>query len=236
MKPPRFRPVKERQRQRSNQRFPQWLLWTFLAVALLSFGLHLLDLKIKPSITLAAQAVARRVAVEALNSALTEEVAKQSGDNELVDIERNSKGDFRTLHFNLPLITNIQREANDNASNKLQGLAHETFRLPFTQFMGGSLFAPISPSLPVKLILMGTVHSSVVPEVKTVGINQSVHILYLEMTAEVNVVAPFISAPISISTKAPLTYIVISGVVPNSFYGGFGLPQSPQTTISGSSQ
>jgi sporulation protein YunB len=209
---------KSTRNQAASIRLPSKLITILIVMFLIGLIIHLMDVKLRPSVTAAAKAVATRAAVEALNQALTEELAKAVSYKQLVEIERDRDGDFKSARFNFAAVTKLQSETTARAEDNLHALEDEKLKLPIAPVVGDSLFANIAPKIPVRIALIGSAHSSVVPEVKSVGINQTVHILYVDLSADVNVVAPFVSAPVTVHSRVPIAYIVLSGKVPNALW------------------
>jgi sporulation protein YunB len=211
----RFRATRN---QATSLRLPSKLIPILIFIFLIGIIIHLMDVKLRPTVTAAAKAVATRAAVEALNQALTEELAKSVSYKQLIEVERNKDGDLKSARFNFAAVTKLQSEATSRAEDNLHALEDQTLKLPVAPVLGDSLFANVAPKIPIRITLIGSAHSSVSPEVKSVGINQTVHILYVDLSAEVNVVAPLVSAPVTVHSRVPIAYIVLSGEVPNAVW------------------
>ncbi|MCF8565211.1 sporulation protein YunB [Alicyclobacillus tolerans] len=202
--------------KRSRGRSPFFTGIAVLMTAVAGF-LYLLDARVRPAVSAAARAVASRAAVDALNQAITEEISHDVEYDRIVQIDSASHGEIQVARFNFSAVTKLQAAATKRADEVLNGLSEHTLTLPVTQILAGSLAGPSGPRLPVHLLLVGAAHSSVTTQVKSVGVNQTVHILNLNLTAQVNVVTPLISTPISIESTVPVAYVVLAGKVPDTF-------------------
>ncbi|WP_328702217.1 sporulation protein YunB [Alicyclobacillus suci] len=227
----RSRPsARHRLRLRTYRRM-LWPGWLTLGVvcACVFIGLAcLLDMRLRPSVTTASAALAHRVGAQALNEAVTEEISSFPEDDELIETTVNEDHSGMTVtRFNLPLLTKLQAEATTRAQARLEALSRETIRLPMMHLLSGSLLSRTTLTIPVKISLLGTAHSTIETDVETKGVNQVVHVIYLHMTADVMVVTPFVTKPTVIETKAPIAYLVMSGPVPNTYYGGGNAFSSP---------
>ena len=207
-----------------------WRSWTLLVgIFLLSITgiLYYFDVKLRPSIASASKAVATHVASEALNQALTEKLAESMNKTSFVEFApHEDKSDLTVTRFNLQAVTKLQAEATEQAEKVLGELSRQNIQLPVGHILGGSFFTALNMNLPLRLSLLGNVHSSVYADVKSVGVNQTVHILYLELSANVNVLAPLVTQPVVVRSNAPIAYIVLSGPVPNAYYGFNGQNQA----------
>jgi sporulation protein YunB len=219
---------------RRSPRRPHWsyaILLSILACALLM--LYALNVKIRPAIAAGAKAVATRAANAALNKAVTEELARSAAAENIVHYNMNRTGDLKVADFDFAYVTKVQSAATQLAENYLADLSDETLRFPIAQTFGGAVFSTLGPAIPVRVNLVGSAHSSVSVESKSVGINQTVHILYLQLNAEVQVVAPLVAQPVSVQSRVPLAYVVFNGQVPNTFYGGWSQSPALPPTSSG---
>jgi sporulation protein YunB len=202
-----------------HKRMSRWVyvvtcIWIFAAATLI-----LAEVKLRPSISAAAQAVATRAATDALATAVTEEMARETSYSRILHVEKDATGTFNEANFDFPAVIQVQTLAVARANDHLRQLGHESFRIPLLQSVGGALFSSVGPTLPVRTYLVGSAHSSIQAEVKSVGINQTVHMLYLDLTAQVNVVAPLISKPTQVHSRVMLAYVIFNGKVPNTFFG-----------------
>ncbi|MBX5435983.1 MAG: sporulation protein YunB [Alicyclobacillaceae bacterium] len=193
--------------------------WLAGAAAIAAGGLlvHWGEARLQPQLAASAQALAVRAATEALNGAVTEVVAANVDSHRIIHVERTDNGDFEVAHVDFVAVTRLQSAATRRADEALHSLADETQRLPLGQALGGSLFAGLGPALPVRMSLVGSAHSSVTADVRSAGINQTVHIVYLHLTAQVNVIAPLIRRPVVVESTTPIAYVVLAGEVPQLY-------------------
>lgn len=192
-----------------------------LAISLLSL-LAYADYRVRPMVQASARAIAMRAATVALNDAINGEIASDAEFDKIVQIDTAAGGKMAAAHVNFAAVTDIQAAATKRADQVLHGLSETTLRLPWTQVVGGTLFTTFAPNIPVRMTFIGDAHSAVVMETKTVGVNQSVHTVYLDITADVNVIAPFVSGPLAVHSRVPIAYVVLAGEVPNTFVGAAG--------------
>ncbi|MFD1676929.1 sporulation protein YunB [Alicyclobacillus fodiniaquatilis] len=198
---------------------PRWLLPAAFVCAVLLFSLYMLDHRLRPSVMTASTAIARRVGAEALNDALTADISAYEDDDKLLTTTTVNGGKMTLTRVNMTALTQLQAIATKHAQASLQTLTNQTIRLPIVQMFSGSLISRSTFTLPVRITVIGSVHSKIDSDVESKGVNQVVHIVYLDLTAQVMVVSPFVTQPITIETKAPVAYVVMAGQVPNAYYG-----------------
>lgn len=221
----------KRRRQRTKSPFYTWMLSVCAVLVIFAIVMTVVDIKLRPSISRASVAVAHRVATEALGQAVTYQLAQTADNAKLVKMD-NGLGtkDVSVIRFNLEAITQLQTKATDRAEAALKDLSVQKIRLPIGHILGGSVLSVANVSVPLRLSLLGNAYSSISVDVKSVGVNQVVHILYLDIGAQVNVVAPFVTSPIDVHTRAPIAYIVMTGAVPNTYYSSGVSGASPNAS------
>lgn len=216
----RSRPPRKARAGFVHVRFPRWLFPLAVMAAVIGLGLYLFDARLRPVVTMASTAVAHRAGVEALNQAVTNEIA---GDNEIKDLldttEESADGDMTVTRVDMAALTRLQGDVTQAAQERLEALSQETIQLPLVQIFSGSLFSSSKWTIPVHVSMLGTVHANIESDVESKGVNQVVHIIYLHVTAEMMIMTPIVSAPVTIETKAPVAYLVMTGPEPSAAYG-----------------
>ncbi|GGJ06276.1 sporulation protein YunB [Alicyclobacillus cellulosilyticus] len=230
----RFRPA--RTVRSRGRRLALWAAGGLLGAVLL---LVFIDVRLEPVTASAARAAVVRAATEVLNRAVADEVADDGEYARIIEIDKNQYADFQVLHFNLAAVARLQTKATQRAEAALRELGSETIWLPLGQVLGGSLFSGVGPRLPVRFDVLGSVHSAVDSEVKSAGINETVHLLFLDLSAQMNVMAPFVREPVEVRIRQPIAYVILSGKVPDAYAraeGGFlqPIPSSPPAANPGS--
>lgn len=196
----------------------RWRITGFLLVVF-SLFLFVVDTRIRPSIEAIATSVATRTATEAVNDALQSAVEESQDEGKILHVETDASGNIRLATFDFHSVSVVQAAATQQSEETLSKLSSETFSLPISQTFGGPLLSVFTPEIPVRIRMIGSAHSSIRLAVNSLGINQSVHALYLDVTAQVQAVAPLVTKPVEIRTSVPLAYVVLSGEIPDTYVG-----------------
>ena len=80
------------------------------------------------------------------------------------------------------------------------------------------LFHGISPNIRVALERAGNIEAKIDSEFTAVGINQTVHRIYLDLNCSIGILSPFETITKEVSSKVLLTETVIVGEVPSTYY------------------
>lgn len=228
----RFRSRSRRKRlhRPAGRLIPVWLVPTTFVLLTLTLSLYLLDMRLRPMVMTASAALAHRAGSEALHAALDQDISSaDEADDLLTTRVGGSDGAFSVTSVNMAKLTELQGMATRDAQARLVELSRQTIRLPVVHMFSGSLLSGSTMTIPVRISMLGTVHSAIESDVETKGVNQVVHIIYLHVTADVMVITPFVTTPTSIETWAPVAYLVMSGPVPNAFYGNDTLSKGGRT-------
>ncbi len=204
----------------------RWFAFALLCLAALAFGAFWVEWRLAPIVRTSSASLAARVATEALNEAMGEVLAAYPNGEELVRVrmERGPSGQaFSIVTLDMAKLAKLQSEAIHASETRLQTLRRQTLPLPLLQALSGSILAGYTVTVPVSFSLVGAVHARLDADVESKGVNQVVHIVYLELTADVMTMAPLVRAPVHVTARSPVVYVIMSGPVPNVvFPGGSG--------------
>ena len=85
-------------------------------------------------------------------------------------------------------------------------------------FLGISSLSGISPNIKVAIERAGSVETKIDSEFTAVGINKTLHSIYLDLNCSVGILTPFQTVHKNIGTKVLLTETIIVGDVPSTYY------------------
>ncbi|MHB1627768.1 MAG: sporulation protein YunB [Bacilli bacterium] len=216
-------------RQPSRVRRFAWFSMIFLSLSLFALiqSVRALDRSLRPPFMAIATGIARQMATQAINDAITKRIAEDAEYAKLVVIDKDRNGRVTSAHFNFAEVARIESLTTLRVQHVLTRLEERTIYVPALQAMGSAVLATLGPSIPIRIEPLGSAQSEVEPVVKTAGINQTVHILYLHIMAQVSVVVPFLTAPVRVETRIPIAYVVFIGTVPQTTVVGGGIPLYP---------
>lgn len=192
----------------------------FLLTSLMSFWL--IDCRIRPSLRELAGVRARQIAIESIHKTLQSQILPELEYDELVELRLTDNGKVAYLKSRTGAINRISTKATLAIQERLMELRSETVRIPLGQIFGLKTLASYGPLLPVKIIPLGVVESSIKDRFDSVGINQIRHNIFIRIKTTIKMVVPLVKEEIVINTDVPLTETVIMGEVPNLYLGTGG--------------
>lgn len=198
---------------RRNNRLA-WPVILFLsALVLLAF---IAERQLAPIILTAAEMQteqrAQRILFNSARDVLLEQ--KDGGYNDLIELSLNEAGEIiflepQTAKINL-LISNISLRAEEG----ITALSQEKINLPLGALTGSALLSDFGPLLQLSARSIGKVQVELQEEFSSAGVNQTRHKIYLQMTAQMQLIVPFSSRQFTAQNCILLTEGVIVGNVP----------------------
>jgi sporulation protein YunB len=180
---------------------------------------YIIDFRIRPTLRNLAEAKARVIATQAINEAIRSNICPDIQYQNLIKIQLNNEGKVALIQPNTGEINRIASEATLAVQKKLQDLPRVVIQIPIGQVMGSKIMAGLGPDIPVNVIPIGFVESTINDRFDLAGINQVRHRIFVTVKAVVKMVVPLINQEIQVSTDIPLVEAVIMGEVPNVYVG-----------------
>lgn len=177
---------------------------------------------INPSIERQSRVIAKRNAEKFSNEAC-QEVIKNIKYEDLCSIQKDKDGNITLMNMN---VINVNRVCSDIAiklQNKLNEAEGNYITISLGSITGNKILAGRGPKIKVKLELMGNVQTSVKSEIKEVGINQSLHKIYLSINSQMSMISPYKDTDDEITTEVLLAESIIVGKIPETYYDLDGL-------------
>lgn len=153
----------------------------------------------------------------------TEKIMKNYTYKDLVHIEEDTEGNVTFLGSNVVLINQIKSEIMTKIQNRFLEIKDTNIEIKVGAFTGSRLFSNIGPKIKVKVIPSGTINSSLETEFYSVGVNQSIHRIYLDINCSLSILSPFESVSQTISNKVLLSESIIVGTTPDNYYNIDGI-------------
>lgn len=201
-------------------RLRSYSFFTFIFLCLLIFlsfrGFWAVEKKLRPVILSIAQVKADMLATDAVNRAIIEEVAHGILYQDLISIKQDDSGKIIMAQINTMEINRLMAKTTIATQNALKGISKEPLKIPLGEVLDSYLLASYGPSIPVRLIPIGRVNTSLLDSFEAAGINQVRHKIYLDVFTEIRIVIPFIAEEIEVHTTVPLADTIYPGEVPET--------------------
>ena len=153
----------------------------------------------------------------------TTECVKQYNYSDFVIIHKDANDNVTMLEanmYNINIVTSdiaekIQIEMNNSSTNNVY--------ISAGNFTGISLLAGKGPKIPIQVSTTGNVQTDLKSEFVEMGVNQTLHRLYLEIECEISILTPFNTMSEAINNQFIIAENVIVGNIPSTYYNLEGL-------------
>lgn len=192
-----------------------------LIFLLLIYLFYKIDRDLKPVMLAICDSEARYISTEMINSTIREEFGNKISYDDLMTIKTDKDGNVVMIQANTVELNRIGSEIALSVQERIRGIGVRVVKIPLGVILKNDLFAYYGPKVKFNMLPTGSVITSYRSEFQDAGINQTRHIVYLDVTANVQVVVPTARNSISITTSVPIAESIIVGKVPNT-YANFG--------------
>lgn len=200
--------------------------WVLLAVFLMIFAMFeffmYIERNLRPPIMHLAQIRVKQIATEAINKAISSQVAQGKQFDNLVNWKTDASGKVSGFMLNYDEHLKITSFTTEIVQQTLDDIHKRQEHIPLGQVLKSPIVASFGPQIPVKIEPQGAVKVQLSTRQKEAGINNILVEVYVRITTEVAVVVPFDMEAQTVQTDIPISYLLIVGDVPMYYYDGQG--------------
>lgn len=188
---------------------------------LLTLGLMLLlDMQLHPLVKTVSQTAARRVCIEAINTAVTETLSDE-GDaySALVEITKDSSGTVTSIQTDSMEMNRLKAALSFAIEKKIGSVDTREINIPLGTVIGGELLSGRGPKIKLIVDLAGNVLTELESVFESAGINQTCHRIMLRVKCDICIIMPGYTTSSTLETDFCIAETVIVGKVPNTYAG-----------------
>lgn len=191
----------------------------FICVALIITvaGIIFVDTSLKPTMNAVAEVRVRYYAVDIMNRAIKQVTSSNDSIKSVVEVLTNADGSVKLVQTDSVEMNRLSTLVSQTAQDMLQELTEINISIPLGSIVSNGIFSGKGPNIIVNMVPAGAVNTSFSTEFENAGINQTRHRVYLEVTAQVRMVAPLSGGAIEVKTVVPITEMIIVGDVPDTY-------------------
>ena len=201
-----------------NKRNLRIIFVSIAAMSVIAVGVILfIDSAIKPAMDAIAQVRVRYYAVDIMNNAIKQVTSTEDNIRSIVEVLTNADGSVRLVQTDSVAMNRLSTLVSQTAQDMLQQLTDIDISIPLGSLVSNGLFSGRGPDIKINMVPAGAVNTSFSTEFENAGINQTRHRVYLEVSAQVRIVAPLSGSAIEVKTIVPITEMIIVGDVPDTY-------------------
>ena len=168
-----------------------------------------------------SEASVQALTVGAANRAVSETLAWNGIDYEkMITVTRDGEGNIVSLEANMQAVNLFARQTATVAMSELSVACEEGVRVPLGAFTGIEVLAGFGPKVTFQIIPVGTVLCEFVSDFRSAGVNQTLHSIFMLVTASVSIVMPSETREVCSETQVLICESVIIGEVPKTYLSG----------------
>ena len=198
-----------------NGKKSKWLIYFFLLILLL---LLIVFIKMAYPVFIATcKNRAKSIAVNTLNKEVNSVMIMYNYDD-LVDIQRDENGNISYISAKIIPINELVAKITKNIQESIDSSPSTLVKLNLGTVTGFSGLAKISPKIAIKVEQAGNIETKINSEFEAMGINQTIHRIYLDLKCRIGILTPLESISEDVHLDVLLTETVIVGEVPATYY------------------
>lgn len=191
----------------------------FFAVIIISIFLMSIFFSyvVNPIIINTVELKSKSMTTQAINSAIADVLDGTITYNDLVNIVTNEIGDVELIQANTLKVNMLSKDIARSTETKLDTFGQSGIKIPLGTFTGMTFLVGKGPSLTLSTMPIGAVTCAFESIFESAGINQTVHRIYLNVTADVGVVLPFTTRKLRTSQAVMVSENIIIGKIPDVY-------------------
>ncbi len=157
---------------------------------------------------------------DSVNKAVLTSLSDKLKYEELVFVEKNKDDDISLMTINTLKVNSINREISQMTKTYIEQKLEKGTPVPLFAFTGIAILAGYGNSVNVKTLSITSVISQFDSKFKSVGINQTLHSIYINVNSKILIEMPFRKEEVNCSTSVMLCESILVGKVPQTYLGG----------------
>lgn len=193
---------------------------TIIVLLIGFFSLYFYYVKlVNPVIRTYTKAKINALTEQVLNVAVSNVINSSINYDSVINIAYTNTGEIAYLNANQYVINTITREVVKNAQELMIDIGEEGVAVPLGTFSGLSIFNGRGPNVKLQMVPVGIIASNFNSVFTSVGINNTLHQLFLNVSAKVELVLPLKNCVINVEQSVLLCEAIVVGKVPEVYFG-----------------
>lgn len=172
--------------------------------------------RVRPVVKEIALSTINLEATEIINKVIYNKMLEKIEYSDLINIHKDSKDKITFIQADTIKINKLMSKVNIEVKKELANFSKQKIEIPLGQVLGSQLFANLGPKIKITVIPAGEMDVELLQDFYEAGINQTRHILYLDVKTSVKIVVPLIYEKEVVSVQAPIAETIIVGSVPST--------------------
>jgi len=194
----------------------KFYLIVIMTMTLCYLVFNFIEYQVTPNILAIAENQAKIIATEAINNAVKEKITKNVTYKDFISIHKDSSGQITLIQINTVEINRLEAETSLEVIKALREATMDGIRIPLGAATNSKILSNYGPLIRIELLPVGTIKVNTVEAFEEAGINQTRHRIFLDITANIQIIQPLLRSNIIVNTNVPLVETIIVGNVPQT--------------------
>ena len=199
-----------------KRRFFAWLLIFIIGI---SFYFYY-KFAITNTIVDVSSSYAYSYSTDAVNTAVINTLKDEIKYSDLITVEKNESGDIILMSTNSYKVNLINKEVALATTEILNKYVEKGIPIPIMAFSGIKIISGYGKEIYFKIIGVSGVTCDFESVFKSVGVNQTLHSIYVKVNSVLEINVPLSSETVSTSTSILISETVLVGKVPQTYLNG----------------
>lgn len=172
---------------------------------------------VTPVVKTVAEEKVRALTVSTVNAAVTSVLEDEPSFVDMVEYVHDANGDLNSIKINATRVNAVMQRSVQKTQNGLSDMISSGVNIPVGSVSGITFLSGKGPNLNVAVIPVGSVDARLRSEFSEIGINQTIHKIYLSLDSTIKIIIPGAGNTIKSSSEVLLVESVIIGKVPDTY-------------------
>lgn len=153
-----------------------------------------------------------------INDAVLAELERSGADySSLVTLSLNGEGEITSVQSNAVNINRLKTNVNERVEREIERLSAVEIRIPIGTLLGVQLLHGKGFTVGMSVMPLGYATTTIISEFTEAGINQTLHRIIIEISADVDALIPGYQTRVPVKTSIVAAETVIVGRVPDAY-------------------
>ena len=206
-----------KRKQKPDRRRLFFLLLFFFIASAAGVLVWTIENQIEPNLEDVGGIRAKVMVQQIVNRAVNEQLYETGDLEDILLHKTNEDGQLEVLQANTQAMNILMTEISKELQEQYSETADEAYYVPVGVLLGDHILSQGGPEIKLRIRPLSVSSMDFKTEFETQGINQTKYKVYLNLTSEVKVLAPFTKDTFQIATTVLIAEAIILGTVPGSY-------------------
>ena len=190
-----------------------------ISSVILAFAAVMVYIKLvaMPIVKTVAEENVRALTVSTVSRAVSSVLNDEPSFIDMVEYCHDSNGDVNTIRINATRINDVVQRSVAKTQSDLSEMQTDGVNIPAGSLSGIAFLSGRGPIVNVAVIPVGSVEAKLRSEFTEIGINQTIHKIYLSLDSTVKIVIPGANNVVNSKAEVLLIESIVIGKVPDTY-------------------